>query len=273
MAIGNTAPAGHYTSLPATLPPANIPEDTDLNSVALACIGSLGSTLSGDAFTENPIWRDAYAFTGTMRTFYGVSSVTKTWEDLARTHKPHSFELVSESVRCMGLGDLIAHAWIHAMFTFKTDLPLPATCSGFLGITPGQSGGWKIWTLRTMLENFQGLGDVDVPTSASLNGHVTNGYSNGHGTSNVQEATSVDVAIVGAGQAGLSTAGRLNALKISNVILEGNSEIGSNWSSRYESAKCIHYLITTLKADMVILSAYSKGIWSVIPYQLLLMAT
>ena len=261
MAIGNEARAGKYTALPAILPSANVPEDIDLTSVALDCTRSLGSILSGDIFTEDAIWRDVYAFTGTLRTFYGVSSVISTWKELASTHKPHSFEIVPDSVRCMKIGNPVSHAWIHAMFTFKTELPLPATCSGFLGITPGPDGDWKIWTLRTILENFQGIGDVDVPTGVSLNGHAINDYSNGHKTNGIEGTTSFDVVIVGAGQAGLSTAGRLNALKVRNVILEANNDVGGNWTSRYESAKCILNSRSQDSKLTSFLSAYPKGIW------------
>ena len=250
-------PAGDYTALPATLPPSNIPGGTDILSVASECLKKLGSTLSDDTLTEDTIWRDTYAFTGTLRTFYGSPSVRAVWEKLARVYKPHNFELVPESVRCLEFGSPIAHAWVHAMFTFETESPIPAKCSGFLAITPGSDRGWKIWTIRTMLENFKGLGDVDALESAPSNGTIANGHHTSNGTDGITADNYFDAVVVGAGQAGLSTAGRLNALKISNVVIEVNSGVGSNWLSRYDSAKCIVCPVVKLQADLVCQSAYS----------------
>lgn len=45
-------------------------------------------------------------------------------------------------------------------------------------------------------------------------------------------------AIIGAGQAGLSVAGRLAALGVSYVVLKKNKAIGDNWRLRYKSTKC-----------------------------------
>ena len=240
-------PVGDYSSLPGTLPSANVPKDLDKASVASACLSQLGNTIQRDALSEDAIWRDTYAFTGTLRTFYGPRSITDTWDKLARIHKPHSFKLVPGAILVLNFGDPVEHSWLQAMFTFETEGELPATCSGFLGITPGSEGDWKIWTLRTMLENFKGLEDVDVPPLGATNGRSMNGLSpsNGVNGGHSEAEASFDVAVVGAGQAGISTAGRLNAMHISNVVLEGNDEIGGNWLSRYDSARCMSALLDT----------------------------
>ena len=65
-----------------------------------------------------------------------------------------------------------------------------------------------------------------------------NGASAGH-TNGTAESTSgtYDAIIVGGGQAGLSTAGRLQALGLHYILLEQHPSIGDTWSNRYESLR------------------------------------
>jgi hypothetical protein len=107
----------------------------------------------------------------------------------------------------------------------------------FVSLVPGdgekERAEWKVWMLRTILEGVAGWGDVDsmVPCAELTS---TNGYVNGING----DEKSFDVVVVGAGQAGLSTAGRLKALGVGYVVLERHESMGDNWGSRYDSAKC-----------------------------------
>ena len=47
----------------------------------------------------------------------------------------------------------------------------------------------------------------------------------------------IDVAIIGAGQAGLATAYCLRQLGIDPVLIEAAPEIGTSWQGRYDSLK------------------------------------
>ena len=257
-------PAGKYSTLPGRLPPANIPADVDPVAVASACVERLDRVASGDDLADDVQWRDTYSFTGTLRTFYNLDAVTTTWAKLAKLHKPHNFKLNPKAVRRFDIGAPAQHSWIQAMFTFETEGALPATCSGFIGIIR-EDEGWKIWTLRTMLENFKGLENVDVPPVKAANGHLTNGHNQSDGVDAVNNVNAVngvhsvngvngvsvndvngtstdssldfDVVIVGGGQAGLGTAGRLSAMNVSYVVLEAGDEVGGSWLKRYDSAR------------------------------------
>ena len=235
--LSENPPLGNYSSLPAMLPPANIPDDIDLTSIASACVNQLGTALQENALTKDIIWRDNFAFTGTLRTFYGLEGVTATWKKLSELQQPHDFKLTPNSAILLKFGDPVAHSWIQAMFTFKTEGDLPQTCSGFLGITPDSQGGWKIWTIRTILEGFKGSPDVDTLEPTPADTETRNGYGLSNGTRNGELDSEFDVAVIGGGQAGLATAGRLNALGVSNIVLEANDQLGGNWMSRYDSAK------------------------------------
>ena len=48
-------PAGNYGSLPASLPPANLPGDLDLESVATACVEKLRNLTEGDVLASDVI--------------------------------------------------------------------------------------------------------------------------------------------------------------------------------------------------------------------------
>ncbi|KAK5240484.1 hypothetical protein LTR40_013800, partial [Exophiala xenobiotica] len=105
---------------------------------------------------------------------------------------------------------------------------------------------WKIWLLRTVLEQLEGCDDVDqlVPIQeASTNGvhpHTTDGVDGNHQPSvngKTDSPKHFDCIVVGGGQAGLSTAGRLQALGISYVVLDKHAKIGDNWMTRYDSAR------------------------------------
>ncbi|EEP75592.1 predicted protein [Uncinocarpus reesii 1704] len=212
--------------LPGGLPLAHLPPDVNPETVALEYITCLQS-LKADDFTEDALWRDTFAFTGTVRTFHTPANIETAWNDVAQTHKPSDFALIPGSARIMHLS--ARSSWVEARFTFKTNGTPQENGSGFISIIPGNSGRWKIWLLRTILEGIDGLPDVDVlkPVESVPNGHL-----NG-----VEEPTDYECVIVGAGQAGLALGGRLKALGVRYLIVDKNATIGDNWLLRYESAK------------------------------------
>lgn len=243
-------------SLPCALPNRIIPQFTDLEAVARHFREVL-EVLDENAFTGDAIWRDSFAMTGTLRTFYSALLVTKAWKETSRTHNPVKFNMTAHphivrTPKC---------EWVDIEFTFETTGTPVTTCSGFLSVTPNEGGEWKIWMLRTILEQLVGQPNVDflpqvktLPENTSVprqneekgthettrsNGtqhpcdiQSTTVIANGHGVK-----VDFDCVIVGGGQAGL-VGGRLQTLGVSYVILEKNGEVGDNWKTRYDSTKC-----------------------------------
>ncbi len=83
--------------------------------------------------------------------------------------------------------------------------------------------------MRTILEQLHGQRDVDVLEPVSGKSGMMNGeLAEKH----------FDCVIIGGGQAGLSTAGRMKALGISYVVLDKHKRVGDNWKTRYGSARC-----------------------------------
>lgn len=240
--------------LPGSFPHARVPDNTDIEAAVRSVLDAFPAYRIGD-FTDEAIWRDSYGLTGTFRTFYYRQSVGKEWELLHKRRGVSPAVLVKDSSKRVIIDD--KSMWLECRFTFSTSNP-PTECSGFLSLVPTVEGKWKIWLLRTVLEELSGQPSVDslepCAKAQSVNNHVsgleespksgyTNGTTNGHtnGTANcinrTRYQTSFQAVVIGGGQAGLSAGGRLQALGVSYVVLEKNKNIGDAWRMRYESAK------------------------------------
>ncbi|KAJ5620688.1 hypothetical protein N7510_004672 [Penicillium lagena] len=218
-------------TLRGSLPEVVISKDVDHVSAVRSAIEKLES-LDAAFLTDDALWRDLWALTGTSRTFYGSDTVSSAWKELADQHHPQDFRFIPGSSLVMRVGP--DHAWIQGRFTFETSGSIPQVLgSGFIGIVPTGDGKWRMWLLSTVLEQIKGYPSCDtlepepetestIPRTLCLE---------------IPDLSTFDCVIVGAGMAGLSVAGRLKALGVSYVILEQNDDIGDNWINRYDSAK------------------------------------
>jgi hypothetical protein len=206
-------------TLPGSFPKAVVPETFDIDEAVNSVISRLQS-LDTDVLLVESIWRDSYAFTGTFRTFYSSGTIAKVWKILTSAHAPRNFKVVPNTQNVMRLDKEIG--WIDTKFEFSTSYP-ETKCSGTLSLVPTSDGTWKIWVMKTILEQLTGLGDVDClepgPNKAR------------------QDVTDFDAVIIGGSQSGLSTGGRLQALGVNYVIIEKNAHVGDAWGLRYESAR------------------------------------
>jgi hypothetical protein len=225
---------------PVSLPTEKISPETDAIAVATAFAPNFAS-LRSEHFDKDAIWRDCFALTGTLRTFYSASSIEAAWNETSKIVQPGSFSVNPKSCRVIDTG----HAsWLQAIFPFET-AGIPQTiCSAIVALVPDLKGGWRLWSLRTIIEQLKGHENVDVlePVNTligTMNGivdGVTNGVSklmNGHAG-----PTHFECVVVGGGQAGLSVGGRLQALGVNYVILDKHNEVGDSWNTRYNSARC-----------------------------------
>ncbi|KAF5706030.1 dimethylaniline monooxygenase (n-oxide forming) [Fusarium mundagurra] len=236
--------------LPGNLPQAKVPPSTNLEAAVDQVLKSFPH-LEKRHFTPDAIWRDTYALTGTIRTFYFDEAVAAEWSALSNSHGVSSVSLVPGSAKVLSLEGGVE--WVDCKFIFHTTTPA-TECSGMLSLVPSQDGSWKIWVLRTILEQLSNQGNVDSmePTSVLLKGNGAIGnHSSSSDTSNQDDSpngtancTTDDqghhyygAVVIGGGQSGLSTGGRLQALGVSYVIVEKNAQVGDAWGLRYESAR------------------------------------
>ncbi|PVH98865.1 dimethylaniline monooxygenase (N-oxide forming) [Periconia macrospinosa] len=251
--------------LPGQLPISTIPEVGDWESIAGEILKDLPN-LSTSFLAVDAIWRDSFALTGTFRTFYFPDTIAREWSLLCKQRGVLSAKLIQGSAKIIRIGS--KHAWLDCKFSFTTTNPA-TECSGFLSLVPSEGGKWKIWLLRTILEQITGHGDVDslAPCSQdastisegrnldkTLDRHrdglahgTTNGSQNGptNGLPGLDSGTApngsstydIYVVIIGGGQSGLGIGGRLQALGVPYVILEQHSSVGDAWKTRYASAR------------------------------------
>ena len=217
-------PTSRFVSLPCALPTTSIPEQVDPIKVAKSLPDDLRQ-LDATHLAPDAIWRDLFALTGTTRTFYSAGNVAEAWKETTTRGGGHSFNLKPQSAQVIRLPN--GSSWIQAAFTFETETAPAAICNGFLSLVPEEDGSWKVWVLRTVLDQLKGIANVDhfdpPPAASGANGAL--------------DPTAFDCVVVGGGTAGLSTAGRLKALGISYAVLDKHSNVGDSWKKRYRSAR------------------------------------
>ncbi|OJD26871.1 hypothetical protein ACJ73_01735 [Blastomyces percursus] len=215
-----TGTSGVLDTLPGCLPISVVPDDVNHEAVAVSCIAGLHLLTAAD-FIGDALWKDLYALTGLPRTFSTAKTIETVWNDVSRAHKPFGFTFTpgtAEIVRRMP-----KMSWVEARFTFQTRGCPASSCSGMVSLVLDEEDGWKIWILRTILERLEGHPDVDAPNPQA---RIDN-----------PEANEFDCLVVGAGQCGLSTAGRLQSLRVNYLLIDKNDNIGENWLLRYDSMK------------------------------------
>ena len=218
--------------LPVSLPKCNASEE-DLEDVAKQLVGRLSQLQEDDLATSvTPIWKDSFALTGLKRTFYHAPSILKPLRATLASRQATDFAFSPGSIHKLALGP-DGTGWVDLEFTFKCTSTPSTKCSGILSIIPEGNGEWKIWLIRTILDNLEGCPSVDhLDPLPETNGVHTNGTH----TSDTS-ITSTTVLIVGGGQQAISLGGRLNAVQVPFLILDKQANIGDSWRTRYDCAK------------------------------------
>lgn len=211
-----------FNQLPGALPLTAISPDTDHADIARRTVRRLGPQDPG--FAADAIWRDIFALTGNLRTFYGSKGVLSTWRNVVSRHQSGCFGLTTCSSKVVQIGP--DHAWISARFTFRNSRTPKSLCSGEMGLVP-LGAEWRIWYLTTMLEELSGYPNPDYMTACGINS-VTTPSSGG---------VDYECVVVGAGFAGLCLAGRLKAMGIHHLVVDRHKEIGASWKERYDSLR------------------------------------
>lgn len=89
--------------LAGQLPSSKIDADTDHKKAVLYCLEHLEQS-NLEVFTEDAIWRDVFALTGTLRTFNGRESIRPAWKELLNTHRQSGFTLMQDTSKILEFG-------------------------------------------------------------------------------------------------------------------------------------------------------------------------
>ncbi|TVY71356.1 putative indole-3-pyruvate monooxygenase [Lachnellula suecica] len=217
-----------FDDVPGSLPCVQISSSLDVGSIPFPDLAEHAlNHLSGSEIDSTALWRDHLCITGQIKTLSGARAIKERWASYSQERLPRNFKATKARVS----RPTAESSWIDVPFTFLANLNggLVGNCSGIMSFIPsGAGGGWKIWMLRTMLENFEGYGHPDDPSPIFQTPKAD--------TANQLEHR-VPVLIIGAGQCGLSLAGRLGALSIPYILLEKEEEIGYSWTGKYDSVR------------------------------------
>lgn len=222
-----------FDDIPGSLPPDSIPQDLDLNNIPFSTIAENAlKNLTEADINGNALWRDHLSLTGQIRTFYGSGRIKEKWVLYTQERQPDEFKVTEVIISRPVPGT----SWIDVLFTFRTKQEggLIGNCSGIISFVPsGQDNGkWKVWMLRTILENFDGFGHPDDPSPIFQKSIDLDPQK-----ASREDEHEVSVLILGAGQAGLGLAGRLGALSIPYLLLEKEAEIGYSWTGKYDAVR------------------------------------
>jgi hypothetical protein len=214
-------PSLSFNDLPGALPGDVVPSDLQLDQFESLAKEVLANFVEGN-LTDDALWRDFFALTGRVRTFYGSQSISREWKSLTANWPLGSIETQPARVSRLTQNS----SWVDVVFTFsvKQKGELVGECFGIVSFVP-DGEEWKVWMLRTMLENFSGHGHPDDPSPIFKT------------PSSSSPKNELEVVIIGAGQSGLSLAGRLGALGITYLLLEKAGEIGYSWTGKYDTVR------------------------------------
>ncbi|KAJ9662197.1 hypothetical protein H2198_001548 [Neophaeococcomyces mojaviensis] len=222
-----TTPETDLKDVTGSLPSDNVPQDVDLADLSTQA-QKLLSTISTNSLVEDALWRDWMGMNATVRTITTAEKISQTWKERSEKRQISNLQILPGATVMRPLSGV---SWVDVPFNFITQQSqsgdLEGIVSGTASLVRADDNKWRIWMLVTILECFVGqknpdeLVTVNSPASHSAL-HTEQEYF---------------VVIVGAGQAGLSLAGRLQALDISYVLIERNKRVGDNWTSRYDSIR------------------------------------
>lgn len=258
---GNTS----HSSLP-TLSKlhSTIPPNVCTTDIAKQWLDSFSSAISrddvsilSDLFVEDAAWRDILAFTWDYRSIQGLTRITALFKDRVITSglQVSSIAISKDATLSPTLSkpfpdlDLF---WIQ--FGFGFDIAL-GRCAGIVRLLPMADGGWKAYTVFTVLESLSVTkasshlfltSRTELIAVYILTPHYSHIVSHDEQESpqrpSVPERTwnerrrremtlaegQPSVLVIGAGHSGLDTAARLRQLGVPTLVVDKNARVGDN---------------------------------------------
>ena len=199
-------------------------------ALAAADPGQIAALLHADCQ-----WRDVLAFTWHYTPVEGHTAIAQRLAQEQGRTAAQGFHLPANRKPPRQVTRLGIDSY-EALFGFTTQYGRGA---GLLRLSPDADGAWKAWHFSTTLQSLAGheekIGE-NRPTGAA--------YSRNFGGDNWADtrrkaAAYADreptVLVIGAAQAGLSVAARLNQLGVDTLVVEKWPHIGDSWRKRYHS--------------------------------------
>ncbi|GIJ83870.1 hypothetical protein Asppvi_002701 [Aspergillus pseudoviridinutans] len=194
--------------------------------------------LSG-LFHKDSWWRDMLALDWDFHTIHTVSKI----EQYISRNQPRArltaFRLQDEGRFQPKVEKPVEGLrWISSMFFFESRV---GRGTGVLRLTQDEAGVWKAYSLYTSLQELKGFEEPlglrrPEGTIESMPGNPSKENWLERRQRQLEFKHEEPTALlVGAGQAGLNVAARLQSLGISCLIVDRNERIGDNWRKRYRT--------------------------------------
>ncbi|KEQ68491.1 FAD/NAD(P)-binding domain-containing protein [Aureobasidium namibiae CBS 147.97] len=219
------------------------PIETSPREIARSWLDRFSAVLaSGDASRLSTVlhqdswWRDHVALSWDLRTLYGLPAITSFLSPIISFVNLHPLCLASdhEAYPPSVVNPLPDLNWIQSIFTFETST---GRGRGFLHLAQAEDGDWKAHMLYTALDEIKGHEEI----TGARRSHGGQNSSLGGSWFKRRQKTydftdeELNALIIGAGQAGLNLAARLQALGLSTLIVDRQTRVGDNWRSRYRT--------------------------------------
>ncbi|EKM50786.1 uncharacterized protein PHACADRAFT_130256 [Phanerochaete carnosa HHB-10118-sp] len=230
-------------AFPAPAPPslptfanlgASPPKDPDAQAIGRDWLTSFAAAIDSrdvnglvsSSLLTDPWWRDVFALTWDLRTFYGRAKVETFLNDRLAETGFGNVAFANAVYQPAGV-DL---AWILVQFSFETTV---AIGKGVARLVYCPDDTWRAVTISTHLDGLKGHPEL---TSADRDSRFNQGDWAERRKKELEFADKdPEVLVIGGGQTGLQTAARLKHHKISHLIIEKSARIGDNWRARYDS--------------------------------------
>ncbi|RAH77228.1 putative flavin-binding monooxygenase [Aspergillus japonicus CBS 114.51] len=239
-----TPPYHHIIQLPTT-PNVN-PSSINPTTVAQEWLALLNIQLIGNTsitltslFHEDSWWRDMLALDWDFHTIRGCPNIQRYLDQRLPHAQLQDARLYSDEDTKPAMDTpFLGLTWITAMFAFETRF---GHGRGVFYLTPTEEGGWKAYSVYTALQELHEAEETlglrrPHGTIESMPGGVAQGNWLER-RQREKEFVDIDptVLVVGAGQAGLNLAVRLQTIGQSCLIVEKNERVGDNWRKRYRT--------------------------------------
>ncbi|KAJ9648572.1 hypothetical protein H2199_001427 [Coniosporium tulheliwenetii] len=222
------------------------------NEVAQTWLDSFASALAaGDVtklkalFHTNCWWRDHLGLSWDYHTLHPLSRIEEFLSDRLSQLQLSNFRLAeigsftpSKKTPTKDLD------WVESMFEFETKT---GRGKGVFRLVQGHDDVWKAYTVYTSLQELKGYEEA----AGKRRPHGGNNKLQGGLNWLERRQRKIEFKdeeptafIVGAGQAGLNIAARLQALNVSCLIIDRNPRVGDNWRNRYRTLST-HDLVHT----------------------------
>ncbi|GME36805.1 Flavin-containing monooxygenase-like protein [Neofusicoccum parvum] len=230
----------HHPSTPPTPPPkAPASPHTLLTTwfAALTTALAAGATPAhlATVFHAESWWRDHLALSWDLRTLHTLPRIAAFVSAQQPVARLADFRVAEGGAFAAAeAGPAEGLRWVEGMFGFSSAWGVG---KGVVRLVEGE-GGWRCCMFYAALQELRGV----VPAVGAARPRGGDNSLGGRGSwldrrRVVREFEGVepDVVVVGAGQAGLNVAARLQHLGLSCLLLEKNARVGDNWRCRYRT--------------------------------------